>query len=140
MRSAAKSQKDSQGDKDNEIARRIFPWTKPVWSPDTLLSFLYLGNIFVIRKEKFIGIEWLKDTDYKRNIYDFVLKATQQVNTVGHIDKVLFHLYQGGNSKEEIARRWHVEQEFVPKMDASLREQNCTGWKKAVDKTMHWID
>lgn len=44
------------------------------------------------------------------------------------------------NSKEEIAQRWHVEQEFVPKMDASLREQNCTGWKKAVDKTMHWID
>ena len=44
------------------------------------------------------------------------------------------------NSKEEIAQRWHVAQEFVPKMDASLRAQNCTRWKKAVDKTMHWID
>lgn len=113
VRSAAKSQKDSQGDKDNEIARRIFPWTKPVWSPDTLLSFLYFGNIFVIRKEKFIGIEWLKDTDYKRNIYDFVLKATQQVNTVGHIDKVLFHLYQGGNSKEEIENTIMHKTDFI---------------------------
>ena len=44
------------------------------------------------------------------------------------------------NSKEEIAQRWHVEQEFVPKMDASLRKQNCRGWEKAVGKTMHWID
>ena len=44
------------------------------------------------------------------------------------------------NSKEEIAQRWHVEQKFVPQMVAEVREENCRGWKKAVDKAMRWID
>ena len=44
------------------------------------------------------------------------------------------------NSKEEIAQRWHVEQQFVPEMEAEVREANCRGWKKAVDKAMNWID
>ncbi len=44
------------------------------------------------------------------------------------------------NSKEEIAQRWHVQQQFAPQMNAAVREANCRGWKKAVDKAMHWID
>lgn len=44
------------------------------------------------------------------------------------------------NSKEEIAQRWHVEQQFVPEMEAEVREANCRGWRKAVDKAMNWID
>ncbi len=44
------------------------------------------------------------------------------------------------NSKEEIAQRWHVEQKFEPKMDETVRTENCRGWKKAVDKAMCWID
>ena len=44
------------------------------------------------------------------------------------------------NSKEEIAQRWHVEQQFVPEMGAEVREENCRGWRKAVDKAMNWID
>ncbi len=43
------------------------------------------------------------------------------------------------NSKEEIAQRWHVEQQFAPQMEAAVREENCCGWKKAVDKAMRWI-
>lgn len=44
------------------------------------------------------------------------------------------------NSKEEIAQRWHVEQQFVPEMEAEVREEKCRGWRKAVDKAMNWID
>ncbi len=44
------------------------------------------------------------------------------------------------NSKEEIAQRWHVQQQFVPQMDDAVREENCRGWKKAVNKAMNWID
>ena len=29
---------------NDESAHRIFPWTKPMWSPDTLMSFLYLQS------------------------------------------------------------------------------------------------
>ena len=60
---------------DEEQAHRIFPWTKPMWSPDTLLSFFYFGNIWAIRKSAFKDTEWLGDSDYKKNIYDFSFKV-----------------------------------------------------------------
>jgi len=71
--------------------RRIFPWTKPVWSPDTLLSFLYFGNVFAVRRAVFLEIPWLGEKDYKKNIYDFVLKAVECGGYPAHIEKMLFH-------------------------------------------------
>ena len=43
-------------------------------------------------------------------------------------------------SKEEIAKRWHAQQQFTPQMAQAMREQNCAGWKKAVEKAMHWVE
>jgi len=97
-----------EGDRDlvnDESAHRIFPWLKPMWSPDTLFSFLYFGNIFAVRREAYLGIKWLGDEDYRKNIYDFVLKATEQGNPPGHIEKILFHSYEKGNSRAEIEDR-----------------------------------
>ncbi len=95
-------------DKDlvnDESAHRIFPWTKPMWSPDTLISFLYFGNIFAIRREAYLDIKWLGDSDYRKNIYDFVLKATEHGRRPGHIEKILFHSYEKGSSREVIEER-----------------------------------
>jgi len=97
-----------EADKDlvnDESAHRIFPWTKPMWSPDTLISFLYFGNIFAIRREAYLDIKWLGDSDYRKNIYDFVLKATEHGRRPGHIEKILFHSYEKGSSREEIEER-----------------------------------
>ena len=88
--------------KDDGGAHRIFPWTKPIWSPDTLFSFFYFGHIFAVRREAFLALAWLGDTNYRRNIYDFVLKASEQGSCPNHIDKILFHAYERGNSREEI--------------------------------------
>lgn len=41
-------------------------------------------------------------------------------------------------SKEEIAQRWHEQQHFIPQMDLFIRNKNCSGWKKAVRRVMHW--
>lgn len=90
---------DSEGYSD-ECFHRIFPWTKPVWSPDTLFSFMYFGNIFAIRKSAFEDISWLGDGDYRRNIYDFVLKATQKSGMAGRIEDILYHKYKKGSRKE----------------------------------------
>lgn len=99
---------------DDEVdARRIFPWTKPVWSPDTLFSFLYFGNIFAVRKKAFLGLEWLGDDDYRKNIYDFVLKATEQGKRPGHIGKILFHAYQRGSSRAAIEERLMQDTDFI---------------------------
>ncbi len=44
------------------------------------------------------------------------------------------------SSKEEIAQRWHAQQQFTPQMEQATREENCCGWQKAVQKAMHWIE
>lgn len=87
---------------DSEALHRICPWIKPDWSPDTLFSFQYFGNIFAVRRNAFKDIEWLGSEDYKKNIYDFLLKATENTDKPSHIEKILFHRFQRGNNRESI--------------------------------------
>jgi GT2 family glycosyltransferase len=90
---------------------RCFPWTKPIWSPDTLMSFLYFGNVFAIRRDAYKNISWLGSNDYRKNIYDFVLKATDNVKEVGLIKKMLFHF------KSEEEDRTLAEEKLMHKTD-----------------------
>ena len=104
--------------KDDGGAHRIFPWTKPMWSPDTLFSFFYFGHIFAVRREAFLGIVWLADADYRRNIYDFALKASEQGSCPNHIEKILFHAYERGDSREAIEDALMHRTDFIGVGDA----------------------
>ena len=44
------------------------------------------------------------------------------------------------SSKEEIAQRWHAQQQFAPQMEQTVRDEKCRGWQKAVSKAMHWTE
>ncbi len=94
---------------DNEIMHRMSPWMKPMWSPDTLLSFQYFGNIFAVRKSAFLDLKWLAQEDWRQNIYDFVLQATGQGKRAGHIEKILFHAFRRGVNKEQIEQAVMLE-------------------------------
>lgn len=54
--------------------KRSFPWFKPCFSPDTLLSFFYFGSYFAVDRA------WAEKTalsgygDARQNLYDFVLR------------------------------------------------------------------
>lgn len=65
------------------------PWYKPDFSPDTLESFFYIGNIFAVRGQA-LKTEWEDNI----SLYDFVLKLSDiEVRAVIrfiHIPKVLF--------------------------------------------------
>lgn len=129
---------------NDESAHRIFPWTKPMWSPDTLFSFLYFGNIFAVRREAYLGVKWLGDRDYRKNIYDFVLKATEHGKRPGHIEKILFHTYEKGSSREEIEDRLMHRTDFIgvgkaydPIRESALQRRGLTG--KMVEDTQTGI-
>lgn len=88
---------------DNETAHRMCPWVKPMWSPDTLFSYLYFGNVFAVRRKAFTDLRWLGMDDWRMNLYDFVLKATERgKKRAGHIEKILFHGYLKGKNREEV--------------------------------------
>lgn len=83
------------GDEDECLAenggRRTNPWLKPDWSPDTLISYFYFGNLFAVRRNQVEDIPWLGSEDWRENVYDFCLRASEREGAVGHVDSVVFH-------------------------------------------------
>ena len=54
------------GDEDewnSDCSIRMNPWFKPDFSPDTLQSFFYFGNVFAIRTKAYHDIIWRGETD-----------------------------------------------------------------------------
>lgn len=81
------------GDEDEYNSNRTVrmnPILRPEWSPDTLTSYMYMGNAVAMRRT-------LLDSDpsFARmtDIYELVLKATQGLKReqIRHVDYVLFH-------------------------------------------------
>ncbi|GHM98696.1 glycerol kinase [Cytophagales bacterium WSM2-2] len=42
--------------------------------------------------------------------------------------------------KEDIIKNRKIQKRFRPQMESSLREKLYRGWKKAVERTMNWVD
>ncbi len=120
---------------------RTNPWFKPAYSPETLLSFFYFGNVFAVRKERFLTVEWLKKENWKEAIYDFVLKAEevlgeQAKSGIAAIDKVLFHKNEEQEDKgnrlvtddSAIEGIWGYEKEFEKIKLEALKRRGLKGY------------
>ncbi|MCM1174458.1 MAG: glycosyltransferase [Blautia sp.] len=78
-------------------ANRMHPWFKPCWSPDTMLSFCYMGHLIIVRKSLCRGL--LEETrgklDSYADFYDLCLRleerAAEKKYGISHIEEVLFH-------------------------------------------------
>lgn len=44
------------------------------------------------------------------------------------------------SSREEIADKWKADVLFSPKMDEATREDLYKGWRRAVERALHWVD
>lgn len=72
--------------------KRGYPWFKPEFSPDTLLSFFYFGSYFAVHRQDLEGITLLEDGTELERIYDLVLKLPGlNANSVRHISEILYH-------------------------------------------------
>ena len=73
---------------------RGFPWFKPDYSPDTLRSFFYFGNIFAVRAVSLAKLlkEWsqIGGGTQELSIYKMVIALTNQSKYAGHISEVLY--------------------------------------------------
>lgn len=110
------------GDEDvDREGRRVSPWLKPDWSPDTFLSSYYFGSLVAVRREKllkaaedgtFSGAEiertpaiyallekMLKDNDA------FTARKRADECIVFHIPEILFHADKEGY---QTVRRWRL--------------------------------
>jgi len=81
----------SDDDKIDVTGRRYDPQFKPDWSPELLLSYMYLSHVLVVRKTLFescggmrVGFEGSQD-------YDLALRMAERTCTIGHLPKILYH-------------------------------------------------
>lgn len=87
--------KAAYGDEDEwneEEQKRQNPWFKPDWSPDTLRSCLYLGNVIAVRVS--LLKKAAEECGRYHDIRSFLLTLTDVFGvSFGHIDRILYHKY-----------------------------------------------
>ncbi|MGE5657097.1 MAG: glycosyltransferase [Actinomycetota bacterium] len=81
----------SDDDKIDTEGHRFSPQFKPDWSPELLLSYMYLGHICAVRREIFDKIGGLRLGFEGSQDYDFALRATEVARHVAHLPLILYH-------------------------------------------------
>jgi glycosyltransferase involved in cell wall biosynthesis len=81
----------SDEDKISEDGNRHSPFFKPDWSPDTLLSQMYIGHLSVYRTNLVRNIGGFRKGFEGSQDYDLVLRLTEKTNRIFHIPKILYH-------------------------------------------------
>ncbi|MEG3988057.1 glycosyltransferase [Microcoleus sp. S28C3] len=81
----------SDDDKIDTKGRRFAPQFKPEWSPELLLSYMYLGHLCAVKKHIFEQIGGLRLGLEGSQDYDFALRATEISRHVAHLPLVLYH-------------------------------------------------
>lgn len=107
------------GDEDTitEDAKRIDPWFKPDWSPDTFLSGFYFGGLVAVRGKAFMDayrglaqeglLEGLTQHEALYAIFyemirtngGFSMRQAEKTEPVRHLSSVLYHNQKNGYEK-----------------------------------------
>lgn len=78
-------------DKIDPAGQHLDSYYKPGWSPDHLLSVMYVLHFLVIRKSLFWKLGGLRPERSGAQDYDLALRASQQARHVHHIPRILYH-------------------------------------------------
>ncbi len=81
----------SDEDRLDAKGQRHAPFFKPEWSPEYLLSSMYIGHLTAYRRTLVDRVgTFRKEFDLSQD-YDFALRATEIARAVGHVPHVLYH-------------------------------------------------
>lgn len=69
---------------------RTFPFFKPDFSPDTLMSFPYIGKVFLFRTKLIEEVGFFDESLGYETYYDFLLKCFEKGKKFYHTPRVLF--------------------------------------------------
>lgn len=88
-----------------DLTKRMEPWFKPIYSPDTLLAFPYWGHFLAIRTSVLDSMSYrivnMKDPD--AGFYELCLRLEEKIaelagndlvnreEAIGHLESVLYH-------------------------------------------------
>lgn len=104
------------------------PFFKPDWSPDTLMSLMYTGQVCCIRRELLHRVGLLRKEFDGSQDWDLALRATEQANRITHVPKVLYHwrVIAGSAAGVEEAKPYAIDAGRRVRQDA-LRRRGLRG-------------
>jgi GT2 family glycosyltransferase len=71
--------------------RRFSPQFKPAWSPELLLSYMYLGHLLVVRRRVYEQIGGTRTGFEGSQDHDLALRLSEVTSRVGHVPRILYH-------------------------------------------------
>ena len=81
----------SDSDKIDEHGQRYDPHFKPDWSPELLLSYMFAGQVLVVRRSLFEQLGGLRVGFEGAQDHDLALRVGEAARHVGHLPYVLYH-------------------------------------------------
>ncbi len=81
----------SDEDKITPDGRFSEPHFKPDWSPDTMMSTMYVCHVSCIRRSLMLEVGGFRSAYDGCQDWDLVLRVTEKTNRISHIPKVLYH-------------------------------------------------
>jgi GT2 family glycosyltransferase/glycosyltransferase involved in cell wall biosynthesis len=70
---------------------RCEPFFKPDWSPEFVMSTMYVLHCLCVRKRMFLSLQGFRSEYDGAQDHDFVLRAAAAGATVHHVDRLLYH-------------------------------------------------
>jgi GT2 family glycosyltransferase len=101
----------SDSDKVGPDGTRYSPSFKPGWSPEYLLSNMYLGHLLVIRRSLVEHLGGLRSAFDGSQDYDLALRCTELARAVVHVPEVLYHwrVSSVSTAANPLAKPWAYE-------------------------------
>lgn len=103
------------------FSKRCYPILKPIPSPETFLSYQYLGSVWAVRTSVADRIEVSENADVRVMLYEFLLKMWEVAGNHGvcNIPEILFHRFVITKKEPGTQRRYSREE-----MEKYLRKQD----------------
>jgi O-antigen biosynthesis protein len=127
----------SDEDRLDHKGRRAEPVFKPAWSPDLLLSCMYIGHFCVYRKSIVNSIGGFRPGFDGSQDYDLALRFTEASCKIAHIPKILYHWRKVSSSASapsvarlavtEAGRRALIEALSRRQIDGEVEAENVYG-------------
>lgn len=124
----------SDHDVVDEDGRRLQVSYKPGWSPELLLSYMYIGHIKVCRTTLARELEGFREGFDGAADYDFLLRLSERTSAIRHIPEVLYHWRAAAQS---MARQSDTKPEAFESGRLAVAEALA---RREIDAEAEWPD
>ncbi len=105
---------------------------KPDWSPEHLLSVMYMLHLLVARKDLFFSIGGFRPEYSGAQDYDLALRLSAVAESIHHVPKILYHWRKAQGSAAGLV---YAKPEAL---DAGRRALEDYVWRNGIDATVEY--